>query len=147
MKKKCIRKIAVAVMLGLMAPLAAQASDADLQMKIDKLSKEVNDLKGSVKKVEDKSLGKWLSVGGEYRFRVDSLRGDTVPYSSAINTMGTMVGGFLNDPSVANGTTNPSPLSYMMAGTNGTLFTQKQFDMILNSYMPQAMYGVQLLKK
>ena len=143
MKKKCIRKIAVVIMLGLMAPLAAQASEADLQMKIDKLSKEVNDLKGSVKKVEDKSLGKWLTVGGEYRFRVDSLRGDTVPYSSAIGTMMNLVGGFTGPTGVAGtnigGFTSPSTTQFIMQGKAGTLFTPAQFNTILMQYMPQAM--------
>ncbi len=143
MKKKCIKKIAVAVMLGLMAPLAAQASEADLQMKIDKLSKEVSDLKGSVKKVEDKSLGKWLTVGGEYRFRVDSLRGDTVPYSSAIGTMMNLVGGFTGPTGVAGtnigGITSPSTTQFIMQGKAGTLFTPAQFNTILMQYMPQAM--------
>jgi len=81
MKKKSIRKIAVTLMLGMMVPLAANAADEDLQLKIDKLSKEVADLKGSVKKVEDKSIGKWLTIGGEYRARVDSLYGQTVAYT------------------------------------------------------------------
>ena len=143
MKKKCIRKIALVVMLGLMAPLAAQASEADLQMKIDKLSKEVNDLKGSVKKVEDKSLSKWLTVGGEYRFRVDSLRGDTVPYSSAIGTMMNLVGGFTGPTGVAGtnigGFTSPSTTQFIMQGKAGTLFTPAQFNTILMQYMPQAM--------
>jgi hypothetical protein len=82
MKKKTVRKIAVTLMLGMMVPLAANAAEADLQLKVDKLTKEVNDLKGSVKKVEDKSLGRWLTIGGEYRFRVDSLHGQTVGYST-----------------------------------------------------------------
>jgi len=143
MKKKCIRKIAVAVAFCLMAPFAAQASEADLQLKIDKLSKEVNDLKGSVKKVEDKSLGKWLTVGGEYRFRLDNLSGDTVPYSSAIGTMMNLVGGFTAPTGVAGtnigGFTSPSTTQFIMQGKTGTLFTPAQFNTILMQYMPQAM--------
>ncbi len=149
MKKKSIRKIAVAIMFGLMTPLAAQASEADLQMKIDKLSKEVNDLKGSVSKVEDKSLGKWLTIGGEYRFRVDSLRGDTVPYANAIGTMQNLVGGFAVGPRAVAGTTvganatiaNPSAAAFMFQGKAGTLFTPDQFTTILTKYMPSAMYN------
>jgi hypothetical protein len=151
MKKKAIRKIAVALMLGMMVPLAANAADADLQLKIDKLSKEVNDLKGSVKKVEDKSIGKWLTIGGEYRFRVDSMHGQTADYSDAIGTMMNMVGGFtapvtgVAGSGVAGGTigglTSLTPSQFMMQGKSGSLFTPTQFNTILTQYMPQAMYS------
>ncbi|HEY3307819.1 MAG TPA: DUF3373 domain-containing protein [Desulfuromonadaceae bacterium] len=124
-----------------MLPAVSGAADDDLQQKIDKLSKEVDALKGQVKKDEDKSLGKWLTIGGEYRLRGDSLHGKTVPYSDAIGTMGTMVGRFLNDNTVADGTINPSALSYLMAGKTGALFTKDQFGIILNNYMPQAMFN------
>jgi hypothetical protein len=84
MMKKIVLKFALtAFVAGMSLPLAAQAAEADLQLKIDKLTKEVNDLKGSVKKVEAKSLGKWLTIGGEYRFRVDSLHGETAAYTDA----------------------------------------------------------------
>ena len=36
----------------------------------------LDDLKGQVKKLEDKSLGKWLTVGGDYHFRYDYLKGE-----------------------------------------------------------------------
>lgn len=84
MKKKNIRKIAVTLVMGMLVPLAAHAAEADLQLKIDQLSKEVAALKGSVKKVEDKSLSRWLSIGGDYRFRVDSLRGETAAHTNAM---------------------------------------------------------------
>lgn len=84
MKRGMAKKLLVMAAMGLVFPLSVQATEADLQLKIDKLSKEVNDLKGSVKKVEDKSLGKWLTVGGDYRFRVDSLEGKTVAYADAM---------------------------------------------------------------
>ena len=74
-------KLAVAVLLtGLSLPLAANAADEELQKKVDQLSKEIELLKGQVKKVDDKSLGKWLTIGGDYRFRLDSLRGEVPDY-------------------------------------------------------------------
>jgi len=153
MKKKNISKIAVALVLGLMAPLAAQATEADLQLKVDKLTKEVADLKGSVKKVEDKSIGKWLTIGGDYRFRIDSLHGETVPYTSAIGTMNNLVGGMVAGPNAVAGSTigypaavapaltptSPNATQFMFMGKAGTLFTPDQFNTIMNSYMPQAM--------
>ena len=90
MKKKSIKIIAVALVLGMMVPLTVFADDLDLQLKIDKLTKEVNDLKGSVKKVEDKSVGRWLTIGGDYRFRVDSLHGQTAGYTNAPAFMGAL---------------------------------------------------------
>jgi len=141
MKQKTAKKLLCCVIAGLAFPLAAQAADDDLQKKIDKLSKEVADLKGSVKRVEDKSLGKWLTIGGEYRFRVDSLHGETVPYSSAIGTMQNMVGSFLLDPTVAGTPGNPSATQFMLATESGKLFSPTQFGYILNNYMPQAMYN------
>lgn len=80
MKKRGL-KLAVAVLLtGLSLPLAANAADEELQKKVDQLSKEIELLKGQVKKVDDKSLGKWLTIGGDYRFRIDSLRGEVPNY-------------------------------------------------------------------
>ena len=81
--KKTGLKLAVAVLLtGLSLPLAANAADEELQKKVDQLSKEIELLKGQVKKVDDKSLGKWLTIGGDYRFRIDSLRGEVQNYLS-----------------------------------------------------------------
>lgn len=107
MKKKAVRKIAMLLMLGIMSPLSVQASEVDLQLKIDKLIKEVNDLKGSVKKIDDKSLGKWLTIGGDYRFRVDSLRGETVGYTD-VNKMFTDAGSLLQTEAFSLGMANGS---------------------------------------
>ena len=52
MKKQDIREIAVTLKLGMLVPLAANAADADMQMKVDKLTKEVNDHKVAVKNDE-----------------------------------------------------------------------------------------------
>ncbi|MFA7404135.1 MAG: DUF3373 domain-containing protein [Pelobacteraceae bacterium] len=149
MKRGMAKKLLCIAVVGMMFPLAAQAADEDLQLKIDKLSKEVADLKGSVKKVEDKSIGKWLTIGGEYRFRVDSLHGQTAAHSDAIGTMMNMVNGF-TAPATAGGVagtniggafTSPNATQFIMQGKSGSLFTPAQFDIILNQYMPQAMYG------
>ncbi len=148
MKKTAITLALMTLVTGI-APLAANASDLDLQLKIDKLTKEVNDLKGAVKKVDDKSIGKWLTIGGEYRFRVDSLHGETAAYTSAIGTMQNLVGAFAVGPNaVANTTvganatiTNPSAAAFMFQGKSGSLFTPAQFSTIMTQYMPSAMYN------
>jgi len=143
MKKTVLKLVLTALVAGMSVPLAAHAADEDLQMKIDKLSQEVADLKGSVQKVEDKSIGRWLTIGGDYRFRVDSMHGQTVTYSDAIGTMMNLVGGFTGPTGVAGssigGITSPNATQFIMQGQAGTLFTPAQFNTILNQYMPQAM--------
>ncbi len=91
MKQKMAKKLLCIAVAGIMMPMAAQAADADLQLKVDKLTQDLNDLKGTVQRVQDKSLSKWLSIGGDYRFRVDSLHGQTVGYidpNLMFNTVG-----------------------------------------------------------
>ncbi len=83
MKKTGKQFLTGALLAGLVMPAAALAADQDLEKKIDSLSKEIDILKQQVKKTEDKSLGKWLTIGGDYRFRVDSLRGETKPFINA----------------------------------------------------------------
>jgi len=149
MKRGMAKKLLGMAVMGLVFPLSVYAAEADLQLKIDKLTKEVNDLKGSVKKVEDKSLGKWLTIGGEYRFRVDSLYGKVVPHTDAIGTMQNLVGGFAVGPNAVAGTTvganatitNPSASAFIFQGKAGSLFTPAQFNTILTQYMPSAMYN------
>ena len=102
MKRKMAKKLLCIAAVGMMFPLTVQASEADLQLKLDKLTKEVADLKGSVKKVEDKSLGKWLTIGGDYRFRVDGLKGETAAYRDVMGTFAkaqnAMQGAFFASP-------------------------------------------------
>ena len=149
MKRTVVKMALVALVAGVVLPVSARAADDELQKKIDKLSKEVEDLKGSVKKVENKSIGKWLTIGGDYRFRVDSLHGKTVPYTDAIGTMQNLVGGFAVGPNAVAGTTvganatitNPSAAAFMFQGKAGALFTPAQFTTILTQYMPSAMYN------
>jgi hypothetical protein len=149
MKKSVLRLATVMLIGGMALPALSRASDDELQKKIDKLIQEVEELKGSIKKVEDKSLGKWLTIGGSYRFRVDSMHGRTVPYSDAIGTMSNLVGGFAVGPNAVAGTTvganatiaNPSAAAFMFQGKAGSLFTPAQFNTILTQYMPSAMYN------
>ena len=143
MKRQGLKLAGAVLLTGLALPLAASAADEDLQKKVDQLSKEIELLKGQVKKVDDKSLGKWLTIGGDYRFRIDSLHGETVPYTSAIGTMGNLVGGFTAPAGVAGtsigGFTSPTATQFIMQGKSGALFSPAQFNTILNQYMPQAM--------
>lgn len=95
------RNILSILALSILLHSPALAAD-DVQQKVDTLTKELEMLKQQVKKVDDKSLGKWLSIGGDYRFRFDSLRGDIAPYvdmnKTFTNAQNQMNAGFLNDP-------------------------------------------------
>ena len=73
------------LLLGLATPFSAGAADQDLQKKVD-------ELEAKVKKLEEKSLGRWLSIGGDYRFRYDYLRGE-VPAYFQLNPRNTQANG------------------------------------------------------
>jgi len=81
-----VNKLLLSTVLALAIPAGAMAAEADLQVKIDKLSQQMEDLKGQVQRIEDKSLGKWLQIGGSYQFRADSLHGKTEAYTDAMGT-------------------------------------------------------------
>lgn len=98
------RKQLAGMIASLFLPFAAHASDAELLKKVEMLTEQlaqlkaqveasqqaskqavaaVGEVKEKVKKNEDRALDKWLAVGGDYQFRVDSLRGETKAYTSA----------------------------------------------------------------
>lgn len=67
---------------GMALPAVSRAADDDLQQKMNALTKEVQELRKSVNMTEEKSLSKWLTISGDYRFRVDSMHGQTVAYTN-----------------------------------------------------------------
>jgi hypothetical protein len=96
MKKVSKALLAGALLTGLALPLSATAADQEVMQKIDSLTRELEALKQQVKdseiriresesktqetvskieQVERKSLGRWLEIGGDYRFRYDYLHG------------------------------------------------------------------------
>jgi hypothetical protein len=68
---------------------------------------EIEELKSQIKKVEDKSIGKWLTIGGDYRFRLDSLKGETKPFTDVnatfANAQQRLQADFFNNPTTAAG--------------------------------------------
>ncbi len=69
----------------------------------------LDDLKSQVTKLEGKSLGKWLTVGGDYRFRYDFLEGQTKTFTDVnatfANAQNQLQGEFFANP------TGPSSLN------------------------------------
>jgi hypothetical protein len=150
MESKFKLNLLAALIAGMLAPVAAQASEADLLKKIEALAqqnaemaqqlqslkgqvqandakatkavaqavaeapkpdtKAVDDLKAQVKKLEDKSIGKWLTVGGDYHFRYDYLKGETKTFTdvnATFNKAGQMLqGDFFGNPSTAAGSSH-----------------------------------------
>lgn len=97
-----------ATLLTLAAPACALADDQATQKKIDDLTKKVE-------KLEDKTLSKWLSIGGDYRFRLDSLWGRTAAYtdvnSTFKNAANILQGDFFANPTVTSSFFGPAPTS------------------------------------
>lgn len=113
-------KLMLAAVLAVALPTSAMANP-DLQAKIDKLSQQMEDLKGQVERIEDKSLGKWLQIGGSYQFRVDSLHGKVVGYTDAMGTFANAANGAMASGVFAN---------YVALGTfqQGMIATTKYAD-------------------
>ena len=88
MKNRILPMLLVGLLAGMNLPVPAHAADEEVLQKIDKLYKEIDTLKSSVKKVEDKSVGRWLTIGGDYRFRYDYLNGRTKPFTDVNATFG-----------------------------------------------------------
>jgi hypothetical protein len=90
MKELTKKLLSATILMGLAMPLTAMATDQDIQQKIDALTKEVDALKQQTKKTEEKSLGRWLTIGGDYRFRYDYLKGKVAPYADFNRFMGAL---------------------------------------------------------
>ncbi len=80
MRRNIAAVIASAAMLAAALPPAARAEDQDVQKQLDKMKAEIEALKQRATRAEEKSLSKWLSISGDYRFRIDSLHGDVPEY-------------------------------------------------------------------
>ncbi len=100
---------------------------------------ELDELKGQIKKTEDKSLGKWLTVSGDYRFRLDSLYGETKPFTDVnatfANAQQKLQADFFNNPSTVAGSS-----TYFGAAAAGGMSTAGALSALMN--FSQAMAGV-----
>jgi len=103
---------------------------------------ETEDLKSQVKKVEDKSLGKWLTIGGDYRFRVDYMRGETATFTDVnatfANAQQKLQADFFANPSTVGGTS-----TYFGAAAAGGMSTAGALSALVN--FSQGMNGVRTI--
>ena len=106
MKENVRKLLSGALLFALAAPAAAQADEQALQKKVDELTRKVE-------KLEDKTLSKWLTIGGDYRFRLDSLRGETKGYTDAFGSL-TDAQNDLQGTVFSGGSVAGRPLSQLM---------------------------------
>jgi hypothetical protein len=95
---KALGSLALAGALSL--PVVAGAAD-DVSMRIDALQKEVDALKAAQGAAPKAAAPKteWLKIGGDYRFRVDSLRAKTADHYTALPRLMWQQGGMVGpDP-------------------------------------------------
>ncbi len=103
MNSQSLSRLMVVLAAGA-APLMAGAADEDVLKRIDALSREIEQLKSQVRatedrtvkseaaakaqveKIQEKSMERWLTIGGDYRFRYDALRGETQPFTDVAAT-------------------------------------------------------------
>lgn len=142
MDKRFKQKLLVALIAGMLLPMAAMATEAELLSRIEAMSRELEalkaqvkanearttqtaeqvkavaataaqpdasaleDLKSQVAKLEGKSLSKWLTVGGDYRFRYDYLEGQTKTFTDVnatfANAQNTLQSEFFANPAAAS---------------------------------------------
>lgn len=139
--------------------MGAQAADADLLKKLEALTKEVEALKAQVaaqqkttqqvadkvEMTESKSLGKWLTIGGDYQFRVDSMRGETKPFGDANNAFKTMeflaMTGAAGAPTLANLVNLNRQMSLVKTYSQASTFTSADAMAVMGFVYPGMMSG------
>jgi hypothetical protein len=170
MNKAVSKRMLAALILGIAVPVAARAADDDLIRRVEALSREleqlknqvqandqkaakaveevrsksdaasIEDLKNEVKRVEDKSMGKWLTFGGDFQFRADSLRGETKPFTDVNatfqNAQQKLQADFFGNPSTA-----PGSSTYFGAAPAGSMSTSGALSALMQ--FSQAMGAVQ----
>lgn len=93
----------------------------------------LGDLKSQFKMLERKSLGKWLTVGGDYRFRYDRLSGNTKAFTDVAGTFAnaqqSLQSDFFGNPSTAAGSSTyfgGAPFNMSTAGALSALMNFSQ---------------------
>ena len=158
MKKVVQRRLIAVVIASLFLPISVQAeTDPAVLKRIEDLSNELaqlksmlqannenntkatQELKDQVKKAEDNSISKWLTVGGDYQFRLDSLRGETATFTDAnatfANAQNTLQANFFADPSPANAGALSGLMGFSQGMAGVRTYEQAQTFLAANSAM------------
>jgi hypothetical protein len=98
-----------------------KAAQAQAQPQTAAQSEELADLQSQVKRLADKSLSKWLTISGDYRFKIDSLSGETKPFTDVTatfaNAQNKLQANFFADPTGPS--TAPGMNAAMLSGLLG----------------------------
>jgi len=167
MKRSVAKSTLAGLILGLAVPVVARAADDDLARRIEALSREIEqlrsqvqandqkvkaveaargqadaasvaELKSEVQRLESKSLGKWLTIGGDFKYRLDSLRGETKTFTDVNatfqNAQQKLQGDFFANPSTAPGSSSffGAPAAGSMS-TAGALSALAQFSQAMGA--------------
>jgi hypothetical protein len=163
MQRNITRKLLASLIASLFIPLGAQAADAELMKKIEAMAKEIESLRAQVQanqeanrqaiadvrevrekvqKNEEKSLDKWLTVGGDYQFRVDSLAGETKAFTDVnatfANAQNQLQAAFFANPSPANAAALSGLMGFAQGMAGVQTFSQAQAFMGANGAMAGA---------
>ena len=92
---------------------------------------DIEDLKGQVKQAQGKSLGKWLTIGGDYRFRIDSMKGETKTFTD-VNATFANVQQKLQADFFANPSTVAGSSTYFGAPAAGGMSTAGALSALMN---------------
>lgn len=105
---------AAILVAALALPQGILAADEDILKKVDALSKEVQSLQQQVAQSKEgkKSTSDWLTIGGDYRFRVDSLKGKVPNHYGFADIVGWQMGGMIGAPPLTQGETVKNDLLY-----------------------------------
>ena len=166
MHRNTTRTLLASLIASLFIPLGAQAADAELMKKIEAMAKEIESLraqvqanqeanrqaiadvrevKEKVQKNEEKSLDKWLTVGGDYQFRVDSLAGETKTFTDVnatfANAQNQLQAAFFANPSPANAAALSGLMGFAQGMAGVQTFSQAQAFMGANAAMAGGIGG------
>lgn len=119
------RSVLATLVAGCFLPLTAYAGDAELLQKIEALTQQlellkaqvqanqetqqkatavVTEVKEKVQKNEEQSTEKWLTIGGDYQFRVDSLSGEAQSFTDVNRAFSDLLGSALDKEQIQPGT-------------------------------------------
>ena len=139
MKGKGALLFAGILLAAVTLPQGARAADEDLQKKLDALTKEVQSLQRQMAQSKEtappkegkKSISDWLTIGGDYRLKVDSLRGEVADFHQFTgfdpSTGAPVVGPLQNAATVKNDTilTNRFGLNLKAKATRNVTVTAR----------------------
>jgi hypothetical protein len=165
MKTRHVRTLIGVLVAGLFLPIQARAeSNAELLKRIEALSQELTRLKGQIQannaattanrqateelrekvgKAEEKSSERWLTIGGDYQFRADSLWGETKPFTDVsatfANAQAQLQAAFFANPTPATGAALTGLMQFAQNMSGVRTYQQAQSFMGANAAMMGAL--------